>query len=272
MRSLENHLTDRQLILLADGELGSFERESARAHLAACRVCRTRRQELDGAIADFVHDYRRAPDRHLPSPDGPRALLRARIEQMEAQGNGARFFHLPRPFLRWSLGIGLVTAAAILAFAVLPGSTQQHVRAATVTVPNPRLTPGAAVLVGRDQVCRAPGPGNKRVSRDLQRAVFEEYGIRAAEPDAYEVDYLITPALGGADDIHNLWPESSRSTVWNAQVKDALEDHLRDLVCGGQLDLATAQRDIANNWIEAYKKYFQTDQPIHSPDQLRRQP
>ena len=29
-----------------------------------------------------------------------------------------------------------------------------------------------------------------------------------------------------------------------------------------QLDLATAQREIATNWIEAYKKYFHTDQPL----------
>ena len=72
----------------------------------------------------------------------------------------------------------------------------------------------------------------------------------------------ITPALGGADDIHNLWPQSNRATVWNAQVKDALEEHLRDLVCAGKLDLAIAQRDMATNWIQAYKNCFHTDQPL----------
>jgi len=41
-------------------------------------------------------------------------------------------------------------------------------------------------------------------------------------PDAYEVDYLITPELGGATDIRNLWPYGD--TVWNAHVKDQLED------------------------------------------------
>lgn len=46
--------------------------------------------------------------------------------------------------------------------------------------------------------------------------------------------------------------ESRSATVWNAQVKDALEDRLWELVCNGQLDLATAQREIAGNWIEAY--------------------
>jgi len=131
-----------------------------------------------------------------------------------------------------------------------------------VTVPNPSLTPGATVLLSRVEICRETSANNKAVPVALQRRVFDEYGIRAAEPRAYEVDYLITPALGGADDIHNLWPESSSATVWNAQVKDALEDHLRNLVCEGDLDLATAQHEIATDWIEAYKKYFHTDRPM----------
>jgi hypothetical protein len=38
-------------------------------------------------------------------------------------------------------------------------------------------------------------------------------------------------------------------------VKDALERKLHNLVCAGELDLKTAQREIASNWIEAYKKY-----------------
>ena len=44
--------------------------------------------------------------------------------------------------------------------------------------------------------------------------------------------------------------------------KDALEDRLNELVCQGQLDPATAQRDIADNWIAAYKKYFHTNRPM----------
>ena len=75
-------------------------------------------------------------------------------------------------------------------------------------------------------------------------------------------DYLVTPALGGADDIRNLWPHSYSATVWNAQVKDALEDRLREMVCEGRLDLTEAQRAIAVNWIAAYKKCFHTDQPL----------
>ncbi len=100
------------------------------------------------------------------------------------------------------------------------------------------------------------------VPAELQRKVFEEYGIAGAEPRAYEVDYLVTPALGGADDIRNLWPHSYSATMWNAQVKDALEDRLRDMVCERSLDLMEAQREIAVNWIAAHKKYFHTETPL----------
>jgi hypothetical protein len=50
--------------------------------------------------------------------------------------------------------------------------------------------------------------------------------------------------------------------VWNAHVKDELEERLRNLVCEQKLDLTTAQRDIATDWISAYKKYFHIDMPV----------
>src|SRR4029077_15433286 len=78
----------------------------------------------------------------------------------------------------------------------------------------------------------------------------------------YELDYLITPELGGSEDRLNLWPERYGGRVWNARVKDELEQLLPQLVCRGHVDLATAQRDIAVNWIAAYKKYFHTDRPV----------
>ena len=131
-----------------------------------------------------------------------------------------------------------------------------------MSFPEPSLTPGVTAGLNREQICHAMPPKNRIVPASLQRRVFEEYGIAGAEPRAYEVDYLITPALGGADDIRNLWPQSYSSAVWNARVKDALEDRLHELVCEGQLDLATAQRDISSDWIAAYKKYFQTDRPL----------
>lgn len=76
------------------------------------------------------------------------------------------------------------------------------------------------------------------------------------------MDYLITPELGGATDIRNLWPEPYYDTAWNAHVKDQLEERLHEMVCRGDVDLATAQQDISKDWIAAYRKYFYTDHPI----------
>jgi hypothetical protein len=81
-------------------------------------------------------------------------------------------------------------------------------------------------------------------------------------PTEYELDYLITPELGGATDRRNLWPEPYGLRSWNAHAKDALENVLPRLVCSGRLDLATAQHEIAGNWIDAYKKYLASERPI----------
>jgi hypothetical protein len=56
----------------------------------------------------------------------------------------------------------------------------------------------AVVRIDREHVCRSNFPKNQIVPVAVQRKVFEEYGIEGARPDSYEVDYLITPALGGA--------------------------------------------------------------------------
>ncbi len=96
----------------------------------------------------------------------------------------------------------------------------------------------------------------------MRKEVFEEYGLMNARAEDYEIDYLIAPGLGGTEDIHNLWPQPFKSQKWNAHVKDELEERLHQMVCSGDLDLRTAQREIATDWIAAYKKYFHTDVPV----------
>ena len=256
MLSEESHLSDQELLLAADGEVSASDTGRVESHLAACWACRSRKQEMESAIGDFIRSYQRNFDRQIPPADGPRALLKAQLAAMERTPRRIPWL------LSWGIAVAALGLVAIAYLASHAWSARQPLRMVAVTVPNPSLTPGATILLGRQEVCSESNAKNKPVPVALQRRVFDEYGIRSAAPSAYEVDYLITPALGGADDIHNLWPQAYSATVWNAQVKDALEDHLRFLVCDGQLDLATAQRDIAENWIEAYKKYFHTDRPL----------
>ena len=136
-------------------------------------------------------------------------------------------------------------------------------RVYTRLLPDRALTPGATRPVTIGDLCSVDHDEVIRpVSRTLEQRVFREYGMRDAPVDQYEVDYLITPGLGGAEDIRNLWPEPRYDTKWNSTVKDQLEDHLHRLVCAGKLSLATAQKDVARDWISAYKKYFHTEQPL----------
>jgi hypothetical protein len=102
----------------------------------------------------------------------------------------------------------------------------------------------------------------RNVPEEMKREVYREYGITSHGPGDYEIDHLISLELGGSNSIKNLWPESHRTSPWNAQVEDRLEDKLHELVCSGQLDLKTAQQAIASNWIEAYKKYVSPNPPI----------
>jgi hypothetical protein len=229
------HLTDVELLAVADGELSPADAARAQQHLMACWSCRSRQREMEGAISNFVRSRNALKD-------GLRKSSR-RVQWMAAV-----------------VGLSVALIVGFLAFQIW--TDRPNSRAAALAVPNPTLTPGAAVFSSRGELCRESNVRNKSVPQNLEKKVFEEYGIAHASARAYEVDYLITPALGGADDIHNLWPQPYSNTVWNAKVKDSLEDHLRQMVCDGSLELATAQKEIAGNWIEAYKKYFGTDQPL----------
>lgn len=249
----EEHLSDRDLILWLDGELSRRRSAQAEGHLKSCWSCRVRRQELEQAITGFVHAYRGGgPD--IPTPDGPRAKLRSELAQA---GRSVR----PRIPQLTRLALGAL-ATALLALLVMTRFPSKPRETQALVLPNRSLTPGAAVFSDTREICSESQPNNKDVPPPLRNRVFETYGLRNVEAKAYEVDYLITPALGGADDIRNLWPHSYAQSAWNAKVKDALEDRLHTMVCDGQVDLATAQRELATDWIQAYKKYFHTNQPV----------
>ena len=257
------HLSDETLTLFADGEIGGREEARVRDHLAACWSCRLRLREFEDAITDFARMHREGERGPLPPAEGPRALLKARLRE------GASTVQRPG-FSEWLRGAGTMRgAAAALALAAVvwltvgPGERN--------AVPRSDLTPGAVRPVAASDVCRARLGDNAEVMPALQQQVFAEYGMPNAEARAYEVDYLITPALGGSDDIRNLWPQPYGGSKWNAYVKDALEDRLRRMVCAGQIDLPTAQHEIASNWIVAYKKYFHTNRPLARHQRFRRE-
>ena len=266
MKNEDAHLSNQQLLLSMEGEISAREEKLVRAHLNGCWACRARFKELDDTIAGVVRAYQSEFEGKLPPIAVPRALLKAQLAQLSAGDLSRRssVFNLRHRFA-WTLAAGICALLSLGLLVYRSGiewRDHSQPRELAVSSPDSTLTPGATLLATRWAVCAQVSVKNKAVPADLQRAVFQEYGLQGADPRAYEVDFLVTPALGGAEDIHNLWPHSYSATAWNAHVKDALEDRLREMVCDGSLDLVEAQREIAANWIAAYKKYFHTDKPL----------
>jgi predicted anti-sigma-YlaC factor YlaD len=292
----EMHLSDEELLLAADGELVTGRTAQVQAHLAACWDCRARMAEIESTIAEFVRAHRRTLDPQLPPIEGPRAQLRAELAQLSSQretGSWRGWFQLPAA--RAAAVVLLICGLAVGAgwFFGPPhklresfyeawhdgwsGASSGNLASEQGAIPNRSLTPGATRSVSIGEVCSmAHEEVVGEVSTSLRQEVFREYGIRNPRADDYEIDYLIAPGLGGTEDIRNLWPEPYQSRTWNAHVKDALEERLHEMVCAGNLDLSAAQRDIAVDWIAAYKKYFHTAEPLSvqsdlmQPDLMRR--
>ena len=262
MSRKDGHISHSELVRAADGELSSAEALRVTAHLESCWRCRTRRLEFDEAISDFVREHRASTENEWPAMDGPRALLRARLRHLHS-AEPPTLWQSARPWIfhpRNPVYAGIGFGAILLVVLVLHFSTGQ---ARAEWIPDARLTPGATRTVRREDVCPVkPKDDFYPIPATLAYRVFEKYRIHNPGPRSYEVDYLISPSLGGADDIRNLWPQPYASGEWNAHVKDALEGYLHDQVCAGNLDLHTAQQEISINWIAAYRKYFHTDRPL----------
>jgi hypothetical protein len=264
------HLSDEDLLLFAEGEIPKIKADQMQKHLVSCSHCQMRGAELEATFSEVARLQTAKLDSKIPSGAGPRALLKARLEAVvleDAKPWWSRFAlgtsGQGRGYLYAALGVVILCVAARYRPSSIlnrqPVSTYLGAR----PVPNSNLTPGAARPVGLADICpRRQSDLDPTVSPSIQKIVFTEYGIAGAPSKDYQVDYLINPQLGGTDDIRNLWPQPYGTTVWNARAKDALEDRLYQMVCEKQIDLASAQRDIATDWISAYKKYFHTSEPV----------
>jgi hypothetical protein len=124
--------------------------------------------------------------------------------------------------------------------------------------PDPTLTPGAVRTIDLGEICSRGTRQLRHWDRTRDDRVMAEYGLPAGPHPDFEIDHLIPLGIGGADSDANLWPEPRRSIEpqWNVETKDRLEWKLRDLVCSGQLDVVAAQRAIADDWVEAYGRFF----------------
>jgi hypothetical protein len=145
------------------------------------------------------------------------------------------------------------SAFFVVILLLIAGSSLTAIK--TGALPDPRLTPGDILDVTVTDICVVGYTKKIRdVPASVKRRVYSEYDRQREPRICCEVDHLIPLELGGSNRARNLWPEPY-NIEWNARVKDRLERRLHTLVCHGEIDLHTAQKAIAQDWIAAYREY-----------------
>ena len=79
----EQHIPHSELVAAADGELSEQRAAEVREHLEACWTCRTEMKEIEESITEFVRAHQGSMV--LPSADGPRAMLKARMAEFTVE-------------------------------------------------------------------------------------------------------------------------------------------------------------------------------------------
>lgn len=131
--------------------------------------------------------------------------------------------------------------------------TQESGCLAEESLPDKDCTPGAIFEnATKEEICITGYSATVRnVSVSLKKKVFTQYGIKYPVPfGSYEVDHLIPLALGGSNDIANLWPKSADYPGFYE--KNITGNYLKEEVCRGSIALSVAQERIANNWVLIY--------------------
>ena len=271
MRWWQSHASDADLLLAEDGEFGGARMARLRRHLHHCRACADRREMLLAGLARLTR-----AQREVQPPERDAYAARVRLQALlareaEAPGGLENWVAWPRLGRRSApLAAAGLTAAVLLAVLVVQQVDRRGdaVRLAAgpgvlePALPRPDLTPGAVRRVSVEEICALDeSVALPPVAASVARRVFEDYGADYRRAEEYELDFLITPELGGTADARNLWPQPYAATRWNAYVKDELEQLFQRLVCNGTIDISTAQREMATDWIAAYRRYFATDRP-----------
>jgi hypothetical protein len=181
---------------------------------------------------------------------------------MQSRGRSSGFTYLRAPVVLVFLLAALLAASPVAAATAATGVLRTG-------LPNHTLTPGATnpavtqatihttiCVSGWTATIRPPSSYTTALKiREL--AIYAFSDRRLAD---YEEDHLISLELGGNPrSSKNLWPEPHHVRVGGLDVgsyaKDGFENHLRSLVCAGRLSLASAQREIAGNWVAYWRSW-----------------
>jgi len=126
-------------------------------------------------------------------------------------------------------------------------------------LPDSECTPGAVFASATREIICVSGYTKtvRNVSVATKQKIYGAYGLSYPQKSgAYEADHLIPLELGGSNDIANLFPESAEPRP-GFHEKDVVENYLNHEMCKGNISLAFAQQQIAENWLLVWQSLSQ---------------
>ena len=189
MTQVETHLTEEERQAFADDSMSPEQRSSAEAHLAACESCAHDVARLT-TLMKRIHE--------TPAPAAPLdelwPTIRARIERSKVvplaagAGSGTRQAGSGVRRARWVASIGVLAAAAIVAFAVLR-TRSQDIGDSTIAATDPN---NAAFIAVVDSAHAYEAEAKILLDKfELQRAMLRPEAAKALERDLHVVDVAI---------------------------------------------------------------------------------
>lgn len=254
------HLGDDELVMALDRELPVERQSECERHLQVCAACAARRRELRAALSASERLPVDAEESEAARRAARAGFVRALHELAAIPVRPWRLL-APGGSRRAAVAYAASVLLAVIAVSIWWGGPIGIGPPVSATdLPMREVTPGAVSSLTADELCGGARP-SRLVPEAVRRQVLQIYGMEAVPADAYELDALVTPELGGTVAAANLWPQRYDGSVWNAYVKDELEEYLREQVCRHRMALADAQREIAGDWIAAYKRHFKSETP-----------
>ena len=125
--------------------------------------------------------------------------------------------------------------------------------------PNLSITPGAVdttsfKVLTLEKACGTYSKCHRGSS--MKATVCQYYSCKGK----VEIDHFIPLALGGADDIKNLWAQPEHVIIdnvdWGYHTKDKLEVRLISMMKRGKITPKEAQKCIKKDWVDCYKKHI----------------
>jgi|GEM_PF-3596631 len=93
-------------------------------------------------------------------------------------------------------------------------------------------------------------------TNNVKFRLMRDAGIPEEDAGLFELDHIVPLSIGGHPrNLVNLMLQPYQG-VLGAKQKDRLELKLQNMVCDGDIDLATAQKEIGGDWVAAYRKFI----------------